>query len=65
MFVFAHGCINQGLDPECFSDEFRGRCEIFMCLAAPFDNSLIVGAQRHQIKSSFMDIVFSLCIPQK
>ena len=46
MFVFARGCIHQGLDPECFSDEFRGRCEIFMCFAAPFDNSLIVGGTK-------------------
>ena len=65
MSLFACGCIHQGLDPECFSDESLGRREIYMCLAAPFDDSRIVRGTKILIKSSFMDIVFSMCIQQK
>ena len=66
MFLFACGCIHQGLDPERFSNESRGRLEIYMlCLAAPFDDSRIGGGTKVSIKSSFMEIVFSLCIQQK
>ena len=37
----------------------------FMCLSAPFDDSRIVGGSKISIKSSFMEIIFSLCIQQK
>ena len=30
MFLFACGCIHQGLDPEHFSNESRGRREIYV-----------------------------------
>ena len=43
MSLFACESIHQGLDPERFSDESRGRQEIFMCLAAPFDDSRTYG----------------------
>ena len=65
MSLFACGCIHQGLDPKRFGNESRGRLEIYMFLAAPFDDSRIVESTKVSIKSSFMEIVFSLCIQQK
>ena len=65
MSLFACGCIRQCLDPKHFGSESRGRLEIYMCLAAPFDDSQIVESTKVSIKSSFMEIVFSLCIQQK
>ena len=59
MSLFAWGSIHQGLDPERFSDESRGRQEIYMCLAAPFDDSRTYGDAKISIKSSFME--FFLC----
>ena len=53
MSLFACGRIHQGLDPERFTDESLGRCEIYMCLAALFDDSRIVGGTKISIKSSF------------
>ena len=65
MSLCACGCIHQGLDPDHFSNESQGRLKIYMCLAAPFDYSRIVGGTKVSIKSSFMEIVFSLCIQQR
>ena len=52
MPLFSCRSIHQGLDPERFSDECRGRGQIYMCLAAVFGDSRING------KSSFIEIVF-------
>ena len=62
MSLFACGSIHQGLDRERFSDKSRGRREIYMCLAAPFDDSRIDGGANISIKSFFIQIVFSLGI---
>ena len=59
MSLFACESIHQGLDPERFSDESRGRQEICMCLAAPFDDSRTYGDAKISIKSSFME--FFIC----
>ena len=40
------------------SDESRGRREIYMYLAAPFDNSRIDRGAKISIKSSFMETIF-------
>ena len=58
MSSFACGSIHQGLDPERFSDESRGRRKIYMYLAAAFDDSRIDGGAKISIKSFFMKIVF-------
>ena len=63
--LFACESVHQGLDSERFSDESQGRREIFRCLAAPFDDSGIDGGTKISIKSTFMEIVFCLCIQQK
>ena len=39
--LFAWGSIHQGLDTNGFGDEFRGRLEIYMCLATLFEDSQI------------------------
>ena len=58
MSLFSCGSIHQGLDPERFSDEFRGRREI------------VFGCSRWQgakipIKSSFMEIDSVFCAFKK
>ena len=58
MPLFSCGSIHQGLDPERFSDECRGRGQIYMCLAAVFGDSRINGGAKISIKSSFIEIVF-------
>ena len=52
MSLFPCGSVHQGLDPERFSDECRGRGEICMCLAALFIDSRINGGAKISIKSS-------------
>ena len=47
--LYACGSIHQGLEPELFSDEPRGRREIYMCLAALFADSSINGGAREDI----------------
>ena len=56
MSLFSRGSVHQGLDPERFSDECRGRGEICMCLAALFANSRINGGAKVSIKSSFISV---------
>ena len=57
MFSFACGSIHQGLDPGRFSDESRGRREIYRCLqlGALFVDSRINGGAKISIKYSFME----------
>ena len=67
MFSFACGSIHQGLDPGRFSDESRGRREIYRCLqlGALFVDSRINGGAKISIKyytPSWKIIAFSLCI---
>ena len=47
--LFTCGSIHQGLDPELFSDESRGRREIYICLAALFADSRLNGGARKDI----------------
>ena len=49
MPLFSCGSIHQGLDPERFSDECRGRGQIYMCLAAVFGDSRINGGAKISI----------------
>ena len=65
LFLASSQSVHQGLDSERFSDESQGRQESFRCLAAPFDDLRIDGGAKISIKSTFMEIVFSLCIQQK
>ena len=56
MSLFPCGSVHQGLDPERFSDECRGRGEICMCLAALFIDSRINGGAKISIKSVLLHI---------
>ena len=62
--LFACGSIHQGLDPNGFGGESRGRLEIYMCLATLFANSQINGGTKLLVRSFFMEIfcIFSPCI---
>ena len=64
MPLFSCGSIHQGLDPERFSDECRGRGQIYMCLAAVFGDSRINEGAKISIKSSFTEIFYP-CIQQQ
>ena len=54
--LFACGSIHQGLNPNGFGDEFRGRLEIYMCLATLFADLQINGGAKILVTSSFMEI---------
>ena len=63
MSSIARGSIHQG--PERFSDDSRGRQEIFMCLTALLCEQFLpirewVGGAKISIKSYFMEISFFL-----
>ena len=65
MSLIARGSIHEG--HEWFSDDSRGRQEIFMCLAALLCEQFCLFANdgaKISIKSYFMRSFFSQCIQQ-